>query len=657
MLPVERAAARRVLCQLVTVDGTRARRLEADLVAEDAPTAAAVATLVGSRLLVASPSEEGTVLELTHEALIASWGTLRQWLSGDAVRLAALDRLQRAASDWERLGRPTGALWGRAQMVELVATGAAEGLPPRGRERCFLAASRRTWWVRRIAAAALVLVAPLVLLGQRMKAHADLARRVASYYDSARTDRQAAEATSDRLSGLERAAFAEFDHGATAAGERLWSDALATQAALDEALTRATGTLERALLLDQGRATTQALLADLIYERALVAEEARRSRDVEDLVRQLRVYDSDGSRLARWNAPASVSFTTSPTGSAVTIERFELDAMGRRTPVVVPGPARAPFEGLTMPPGSYVFTFALRGHVEVRYPVLLRRRERFEATVPLPRTDEVPPGFVYVPAGRFLYGTREEGFRRRWLNATPMHETTTEAYLIGQNEVTFGEWIEYLEDLPPRDRARELPNGSLFPMSEVRLRRDSSGWQLILRTQSGDVLASAGSSLAYPHRDRRDRQEWRRFPVGGLSIREIMAYLRWLDRTRRVLGARLCTDREWERAARGADDRLYPHGDRLSSDDANFDETYGRDPRAFGPDEVGSHPVSNSPFLVHDLAGNAWEWVGPIGQTTLRGGSYHQDAITALAINGEPTEPTVRSLEIGFRIRAHAPRF
>ena len=53
--------------------------------------------------------------------------------------------------------------------------------------------------------------------------------------------------------------------------------------------------------------------------------------------------------------------------------------------------------------------------------------------------------------------------------------------------------------------------------------------------------------------------------------------MKWLDRTGRVPGARVCEEREWERAARGADDRMYPHGDNLEPDDANFDETYGKD--------------------------------------------------------------------------------
>ena len=48
--------------------------------------------------------------------------------------------------------------------------------------------------------------------------------------------------------------------------------------------------------------------------------------------------------------------------------------------------------------------------------------------------------------------------------------------------------------------------------------------------------------------------------------------------------------------ARGADDREFPGGDFLDPDDANFDETYAREPASMGPDEVGSYPASRSPF-------------------------------------------------------------
>src|SRR5262249_59305376 len=85
-------------------------------------------------------------------------------------------------------------------------------------------------------------------------------------------------------------------------------------------------------------------------------------------------------------------------------------------------------------------------------------------------------------------------------------------------------------------------------------------------------------------------------PVAGITWDDATAYARWLGAA--VPGARLCTEREWERAARGADGRLFPGGDALLPGDANFKATWDRDRAQLGADEVGSYPLDASPFGV-----------------------------------------------------------
>ena len=101
----------------------------------------------------------------------------------------------------------------------------------------------------------------------------------------------------------------------------------------------------------------------------------------------------------------------------------------------------------------------------------------------------------------------------------------------------------------------------------------------------------------YIARDRNQKVDWMRLPVSGISADDAVAYAAWLATTGRVRGARLCSEVEWERAARGADDRLYPHGYHLAPADANHFATYGA---GAGPDQVGSYPVSRSPFGIDD---------------------------------------------------------
>src|SRR5207237_9071692 len=128
------------------------------------------------------------------------------------------------------------------------------------------------------------------------------------------------------------------------------------------------------------------------------------------------------------------------------------------------------------------------------------------------------------------------------------------------------------------------------------------------QTGSRVQVVREGEKLRLPRAERAE-QDWLRLPVAGISFLDARAYAEWLSRTARVPGARLCNEMEWERAARGADDREFPGGDALRPTDANFDATYGKQPQAFGPDQVGSHPGSRSPFGVDDMAGNVWEWV------------------------------------------------
>lgn len=212
------------------------------------------------------------------------------------------------------------------------------------------------------------------------------------------------------------------------------------------------------------------------------------------------------------------------------------------------------------------------------------------------------------------------------------------------------------------ERGRWLPKAANLDGEEngVRLTESALGqWVLSLRPSKTLHQAAEGELLRFPERGSSRRvQVWEELPVAGISVDDAEAYLAWLRKSGRMPSARLCTEHEWERAARGADDRTYPMGDKLATEDANFDLTYGRSEQEFGPDEIGRHPASRSPFGVDDLSGNVAEWTRNVvnpAEPKLRGGSWYQDRAMAYVNNRQPATRQMKNLLIGLRVCASIP--
>jgi eukaryotic-like serine/threonine-protein kinase len=651
----ERDAARRILLRLVTAQGTRTRRPKAELLSDGADRdaeRAALEVLIRGRVVVGSNAQDGAY-EIAHEALLTQWSTLQGWLARDVADHAVRERVEQATAEWDRIGRARDLLWGRRQLAEARTLDRA-GLAPR--EAAFLTASARAIRRRRVAgasgAAALAIGAVIVGLAIRARARRELESMVADQVAAAMTDQHAARQLAAQRDVARERAFGLFDAGRWSEGEQAWSEVEAMESREEHQYRSASEALDSVLLLDPTRAGLRAWAADLTFERLARAGRDRRRDLADELASRLLAYD-DGRYRAALAADARIELTVAPAGTQVWIERTGT-ARQRVDPSLSPLRLRA---------GSLVLAFEAPGHAPARLPVLLARGETLAVRIALPAAASVPPGMIYVPPGRFLFGGAEGGSdaMRQVFNAAPLHEVTTPGYFIGRYEVTFAQWIEYLDDLAPAERSRRTPKSSNVVTAATSLTLAEIGggrWRLILTPTARTYTAETGQRLHYERRAKRADQDWMRFPVSAVSYEDAIAFASWLDRTRRIPGARLCNEYEWERAARGADARTTPVGDTFAPDDADIDVTYGREPLAFGPDEVGSHPGSRSPVGADDMAGNVWEWarsVEDLDGPVIRGGSWYQGVLSARSMNREHAEPTMRTTLVGLRLCATPP--
>jgi len=669
--PNEQAAARRLLVRLVTLEGTRVERTGDELDLGSGGAGTALQALVDGRLLHARTTRGRVTYQIAHEALIQRWALLRHWLDDDAGQRALRQRLENAASEWSRLNRPRELLWRGRQLGDVRPLDPSTLGPL---ERVFLSQSRRRLnqqrrfrWVTSIAAAAAVAG---TYAGLRLKSSIEDARIVSAHLQAAGQWLEAGSIAVGDACDAGRDALAGFDApdgGETqwdAADDR-WASALGKHRRAASFLRDAEQSLQGALDRESGRSAAHQMLEDVAY-RELELEECfhPQGSSAEDVRRLLQRFEDEHWRR-RVDASAELQIITEPGGARVEVEQF-VDTQGLLRLQARPGlgPAGStPIDHLSLPAGSYLLRFVKQDRAPVVLPVLLTRGLHERVEVALPKS--LPDGYAYVPPGCFLEGSDQPEMIRRSLHSTPLHRACmSTGYLIAKHEVTFGDWLEYLNALPAGARARHLLEQSRpSSIAAIELRwRSSIGWTFAFYRTPANARPSPvpeGEPFRYPPIARRQPEDWRQFPLTGISVPDLEEYLSWLDRSGRLRGARLCGEYEWERAASGADGRAYPAGDHLSAQDANFDATYGRQTGAYGPSAAGSHPGSRSPFGLDDMAGNAVEMTIPytsdLGGIVLRGAGWYYNAFDALVANRNAGEPNLTDPLVGTRVCASYP--
>jgi formylglycine-generating enzyme required for sulfatase activity len=224
---------------------------------------------------------------------------------------------------------------------------------------------------------------------------------------------------------------------------------------------------------------------------------------------------------------------------------------------------------------------------------------------------------ILVPAGKFTMGS-ENGD----LNERPVHEVYLDTYYFDKYEVTNAHY-----------RVCVLADGCQAPLHATSFTRP----------------------------DYYDSAQFDNYPVVYVTWEMARKYCTWR-------GARLPTEAEWEKAARGTDKRIYPWGAGIDPSRANYKLTMG-DTTA-----VGSYENGKSPYGAYDMSGNVWEWVedwfqenyyvtlgnnavnpqGPSSgqEKVLRGGSFYYGDYVARSSNRGWSDPKDLGSGFGFRCSA-----
>jgi serine/threonine protein kinase len=224
---------------------------------------------------------------------------------------------------------------------------------------------------------------------------------------------------------------------------------------------------------------------------------------------------------------------------------------------------------------------------------------------------------VYVPEGDFTMGSNKS------LNEQPIHTVYLDAFWIDQTEVTnamYALCVSVGVCQPPSDNS------------------------------------SSTRSTYYGNSQYAD------YPVVYVNWNDADTYCQWA-------GARLPTEAEWEKAARGTDGRTYPWGEEFDCQKANHYRCVRND-----TSQVGSYESGKSPYGAYDMAGNVWEWVadwysdayysssptnnptGPISgeYRVLRGGSWRDLYNELRSAYRYKYDPTFSYLSFGFRCASPA---
>jgi hypothetical protein len=331
LLGERRLIARRLLCAL----GRPHTSLSALELGTDEPhTTAVLDTLVRTRLVFERATPDGPRYELAHTALYHSWPTLQRWQSDPRVS----DPSQPAVSP------------------------STQSLPSNQPRRRLL-----------FALLAAGLAATSGVAGYHLHTQRGRAAQATQLFQQAQGELRTAQGLYTQQQSFRERSLQAFVDGNIDESRRLQEEARKCGQSAERAFARAGNQLEIALHIDGTQAALRSALADVLHERALVAEAAQQEMLLEDLLQRLSLHDADGSRRQRWQQPNRLSITTVPPSLTVQATRYSEASSQGWIEQSTWSLGTTPLPENELQAGAYVLRCTAPGYQERRVAVLLSR--------------------------------------------------------------------------------------------------------------------------------------------------------------------------------------------------------------------------------------------------------------------------------------------
>ena len=260
----------------------------------------------------------------------------------------------------------------------------------------------------------------------------------------------------------------------------------------------------------------------------------------------------------------------------------------------------------------------LQGIVDKKNRLIKKHEKRNEIMTKALRGIKEKSDMVFVSAGNFVMGNNSIKREQR-----PSHKVYVDAFYVDKYEITNAQYyafLDYINKTGDHSKCRE----------DEPINKDHK-----------------------PHNWEKDYYNHPEYPVVRIDWYDACAYAGWVNK-------RLPTEAEWEKAARGTDERKWPWGSEWDPSKYNFGD----------PEPVGSHEEGKSPYGCYDMAGSVAEWCSdwanmnyyekspkrnPKGpekgeKKIIRGGSrFIPDGLSLRSTARKELRPNIGNMSVGFR--------